>query len=232
MRKFLLLAPLGALLAGCIALGTRTHGVHVSAINDREVEPPKRYSLKSAPSIPADTLEFKELRGLIHGSLARQGFIHVTDDQAADSIITVDYFVGPKHTRSETRTERTYAKIEGGQSQTVAQTATGDGSQTKTTQTTTKQPDVVKPIEERTYQIETTTYPVHLTVSARLSGNGGSTAEIWKTSAAIQTSNPDLRAIFPILVTAMESYLGGNSGREITVDVLEKDGRLWTRQTP
>ena len=216
---------LSLIFSGCASTSYR---VRVDAINDPASTPALRtYTLASgAADLDPSTLQFREAAGLLRAALARRGYTEAPRAGDAALRISIAYGIGPAETRTVTYSTPVYAELGGGRVQTVTKSTDASGKTTTSTRTT-----IVPGRYERVGNDVTTSsytlYPKHLILSARaLDSLNPHTPEVWTAAAAYQSRNPDLRGDLPILITALEPYLGENTGRSLIVKIVEQDGRL------
>jgi hypothetical protein len=213
------------LLAGC---SSPAHRVRVDAINDPPAVPPLRtFTLVSgSKDLDASTLRFREAASLLRAALARRGYTEAPRPADAAMRITIAYGIGQPETRTVTHSTPVYAELGGGRMQTVTKTTDAAGKTSTTTQTRIvpgRYERVGNDITTSTY----TLYPKHLSLSARATGALTNEApEIWSATAFYQSQSPDLRGDLPILMTAIEPYLGENTRQAIIVKIVEQEGRL------
>lgn len=213
------------LLAGCAA---PSHLVRVDAINDPAATPALRtYTLASgAKDIDASSLQFREAASQLRAALARRGYTEAPSPADAALHITLAYGIGQPETRTVTHSTPVYAELGGGRVQTVTKTTDASGKTSTTTQTRIV-PGRYERVGSDTTTSTYTLYPKHLMLSARETGGlTANTPEVWSATAYYQSASPDLRGDFPILITALEPYLGENTGRVINVKIVEQEGRL------
>lgn len=213
------------LLAGCAA---PSHLVRVDAINDPASTLALRtYTIASgSKDLNAASLQFREASALLRSALARRGYTEVPSTGDAALLITLAYGIGQPETRTVTHSTPVYAELGGGRVQTVTKTTDAAGKTSTTTQTRIvpgRYERVGNDVTTSTY----TLYPKHLALSAREAGGlTANTPEVWSATAYYQSASPDLRGDLTILMTALEPYLGENTGRVINVKIVEQEGRL------
>lgn len=213
------------LLGGC---ASPSHRVQVDAINDPAAIPELRtYTLTSgSKDLDPATLQFREAASLVRAALARRGYFEAPRPEDAALRIALSYGIGRPETRTVTHSTPVYAELGGGRVQTVTKSTDASGKTTTTTQT-----HIVPGRYERVGNDVTTSnytlYPKYLILSARDPAPlTGSAPEVWSISATYPSTSRELRGDLPVLVTAMEPYLGENTGHTITVKILEQEGRL------
>jgi hypothetical protein len=220
---FLFLALL--LIAGCAAPSYR---VRVDAINDLAAMPAlKTYVLASGTKdLDPASLRFREAASLIRAALLRHGYTEAPRPADAALRITLTYGIGPAETRTVTHSTPVYAELGGGHVQSVTKT-TGPDGKTSTTTKTTVVPGRYERVGNDITTHNYTLYPKHITLSATESADlSNQTRELWNVSASLQNESADLRANLPVLIAAIEPYLGENTGHAITVKIVEHDGHL------
>jgi hypothetical protein len=221
----LLLTTALLLIAGCAA---PSHLVRVDAINDPAATPALRtYNIASgSKDLDASTLQFREAASLLRSALARRGYTEAPVSADAALQITLAYGIGQPETRTVTHSMPVYAELGGGRVQTVTKTTDSTGKTSTTTQTRIvpgRYERVGNDITTSTY----TLYPKHLALSARETGGlSANTPEVWSATAYYQSASPDVRGDLPILMMALEPYLGENTGRVIDVKIIEQEGSL------
>jgi len=212
-------------MAGC---STPAYRVRVDAINDPASVPALRtFTLASgSKELDASTLQFREAASLLRAALTHRGYTETPSPSDAALRITIAYGIGQPETRTVTHSTPVYAEIGGGRMQTVTKTTDAAGKTSTTTQTRIvpgRYERVGNDITTSTY----TLYPKHLSLSARATGALTAEApEVWSATAFYQSQSPDLRGDLPILVTAVEPYLGENTRQPIIVKIIEQEGRL------
>ncbi len=208
--------------------------VQVDAINDPAAIPALRtYTLVSgSPDIDASTLQFRSHAALVRGALERKGYIEVPANEDPALRIALSYGIGQPVSRTVTYSTPIYAELGGGRVQTVTKNTDASGKTSTTTRTIvvpSRYERVGNDITTSTY----TYYPKYLILSARIADQlDGSTPEVWSASASLQSLSSDTRDDIPRLLTALEPYLGENTGRVVTVKLVERDGQFVRAAAP
>jgi len=197
--------------------------IRIDAISANSEFKSKKYILLSGnKSIKDSDLQFKEFKNLVNKALQNSGYQIVKSKNDAEILIFLNYAISyPKEYR------RNYVTPIIGQtgisSSHTTGTTTNIGGYGQYSSTTTYTPSYgvtgyVNNIEN--YIIYTRTLILNA-VDKKDSNN-----EIWKITAISDGSNDDLRVIFPVMVVAIEPYIGKNSGQKITVNIPEDDERI------
>ena len=204
--------------SGCV----RAYHVQVDSISDRSVQLNRIYQIVPGnKDTNANDLQFKEFAGLLVNAMSIQGYKLASDSQPAEMEIYLSYGVGEpeKHTYS-------YTVPVWGQTGVNVYTQTNvlrSPDHTGETQYTTT-------YEEPQYGVtgfanqtaEYTAYKKYIILDAfdiKNGKRGSNLTEIWKTSISGTGKSKDLRKVFPAFLAAAETYIGANTGAEITVNI-------------
>ena len=170
--------------------------------------------------LPADKqvnpqdLQFLEFKGYIEKALAQRGFIKVEQMQAGDVVLFLRYGVGEPQMRQYSYdvpiwNDFGYAYYPYGR-RARYYPSYGVAGYTQHTETYT--------VYRRYLTLEAYDMAAHLQQQTP--------KQLWKVNVQSQGQSNDLRLVFPYLVTAMQPYLGMNTGHMQTVDIDESNSLL------
>lgn len=154
-------------------------------------------------------LQFLEFKGYVEKALQQRGFIKVDQLQQGDVVVYLNYGVGDPQTQQYSYEVPIW----------------NDYVYYPYSRRYGFYPRMSYGIAGYTQRIETyKVYTRYLTLEAydmEAYLNQQAAKQLWKISVQSQGQSNDLRFVFPYMVTAMQPYLGGNSGHMLSVDIDE-----------
>lgn len=154
-------------------------------------------------------LQFLEFKGYVEKALQQRGFVKVDELQQGDIIVYLNYGVGEPLTQQYTYDVPIW----------------NDYVYYPYSRRFGLYPRMSYGIAGYTQRVETyKVYKRYLTLEAYDMAahlNQQAAKQLWKISAQSLGQSNDLRFVFPYMVTAMQPYLGNNSGHMLTVDIDE-----------
>lgn len=227
MKKILLVLLLGCLPAfpGCAHL----YRISVDSINSGQEVTDKTYIvLPGNPDLDPADLQFREFVRYLQKALQLQGYTPAADKQSSALEIYLSYGLGSPRERTRIYTVPVWGQT-GGEVTTYESTVKNDrGSSTVSTTTYTPEYGVTG----FTTQSESVTiYPKYVVVEAYEVKNlkpGEKMQVLWRTTINAEGKRRDLRHIFPIMLGAAAKVMGGNTGQEIEVRLIEDSAEVRT----
>lgn len=175
--------------------------------------------LPGSDKTSSDDLEFKEYAQLVSSALVKKGYSQATNAESADIAIYLTYSISdPKHT-PYSYSAPVFGQTGGGSSNVSIQSR-GPSGTTYTQGTVTSAP-TYGVVGYNQYSGVRTEYTRSILVEAidmNLYRAKNTRAQIWKTTLVSTGSKGNLREVMPLLVTAMEDYLGTSDTVTIRVD--------------
>ncbi|MEW5755052.1 MAG: hypothetical protein AB1810_02000 [Pseudomonadota bacterium] len=212
------------LLLGC---APRALQVQVDAISNPAVtEPGKRYQLKSGIAhVNENDLYFQEFSQIIHRSLQQRGFSPAANPDEAEIIILLSYGVSGGKTERYTYSTPIYDFV-GGDTYTIQETTKDNTGKETTTTSRIYVPLTTRVVGRDIREGSYTTYTAHLMLEARDPKADKNAAALWRATAEVTSPNNDLRGLMPVLASALQPYLGANTGRVITLKLEPNDPQV------
>ncbi len=224
MSRLLFSLMIALLLLGC---APRALQVQVDAISNPAItEPGKRYLLKSGiANIHENDLYFQEISRVIHRSLQQSGFSPAGTPEDADLVILLNYGIGDGKTMRYTYSTPIYDFV-GGDTYTVQETTKDSTGKETTTTSRIYVPLSTRVVGRDIREASYTTYTSHLLLEARDPKADKTAPALWRATAEVTGPDNDLRGLIPVLAAALQPYLGGNTGRVITLKLQPDDPQV------
>src|ERR1035437_5617064 len=204
--------------SGCV----RAYHVQIDSISDRTVQLNKIYQIVPGnKDTNVNDLQFKEFAGLLVNAMSLQGYKLANDSQAAEIEVYLSYGVGEPETHTYSYTTPVWGQT--GVNTYTQSSVLRSPDHTGSTQYTTTYEQPQYGVTGFTNQTaEYTAYKKFIILDAFDIKNGRQGAnlnEIWKTSITGTGKSKDLRKVFPAFLAAASTYIGVNTGSEITVNI-------------
>ncbi|MCE5300328.1 MAG: hypothetical protein LLG37_05580 [Spirochaetia bacterium] len=213
-------------LTGC----ARVYLVNVDSINDNRDNKPRVYQiLPGNRDVSTYDLQFKEYAGLLVRALSVQGYVLADDTHPAEFEIYLSYGVGEPESHTYSYTTPVWGQTGTDVYSVTTHRKNPDNTVTEYSQTSVDPQYGITGFTSQT--AEYTVYRKYIILDAFDIKNvkpGTKLNEIWKTSISSVGQSKNLRRAFPGMLAAAASFIGGNTGGEISVSI-EKDADL-TRQ--
>jgi hypothetical protein len=175
---------------------------------------------------PSD-LEFEEYARYVDYALGKQGYQKASSADEAGLVIYLTYGIGNPEKNEYTITLPIYGQT-GVSSSTTTGTINSYGNWGTYTGTTTYTPSYGV-TGYQNVQGSYVTYFRYMSLSAvdlQQYRKSQEIVELWKVKVSSTGSSGDLRTVFPAMVAASEKYLGRNTGKAISITILESDSEI------
>ncbi len=204
------------LITACQTQGP-TYRIKVNSIAEADAAQQKKYVLMPAnKDTSADDLQYREYAKYVHRALRHNGFVEITKNETPEIIITLGYGIGDRQVenRSLTLNRTVQTRTQG--------SITGYGGYATYSGTTSKRVPTTYSVRHETYF----RYVMLMGFEYKKNMGNKKPHELWRTYITSRGSSDDLRQVFPVLIGASVSHIGGNTGKKITVNLHEGDKRV------
>jgi hypothetical protein len=177
--------------------------------------------------IKTEDLQFREYAHYVNGALKRCGLIETTNFEDAEIVIFLGYGIGDPETEHYSYSSPILGKTGGG-SASYHGTTYGSGGVSTTSGTIHSTP-TYGVVGTLTHSSSKTKYFRFLVLSAvDVASYKGEKklVPVWETTVTSRGRSGDLRRVFPVLVAAAEPHIGTNTGKQITVNLSERNKRV------
>jgi len=214
------------LLTGCAS----RYVFHVNAMSAETGNYPqdRTFMLKPAKAdVSEQDLLFREAARLVSLALQDRGYRPVDNDASADLLITVDYGVGEAETAYRSRSAPVYLR-EGPRYENVWVHYRDKDGKLRRTLTTVYIPPRLNFVDNYGQQEAYQVYPKSLALTAYRNGEGDlkELPQVWSVEAKIRNPNEDLRIFLPWLTTALQPYIGEDTGKQVEVVIEPESGEV------
>jgi hypothetical protein len=185
--------------------------------------------IPSNEGVVGDHLQFQEYAKYLDRALEMAGYLKADSIEVADVAILVSYGIGDPREHTYSYSIPQYGKT-GVSSSTTQGTVRMYGNGYGTYSGTTTYQPTYGVTGYTTHVGEYTTYTRVLVLTAadvNAFNRSNEIKEIWRTTAVSTGSSGDLRRVFPIMVAAVQPYLGKNTNKKaVTITLREQDRRV------
>jgi len=216
----------------CIAMilmqacaGIPRYVVDVDSINSPGAETKNRYVLAPGEKdINSENLQFKEYAAYVERALSAKGFVKANDYADANIAIYLSYGIGdpqehqyiysyPVWGQTGYVTSYNYVSVDNNGNYRVVETYT----------------PTYGIIDNDIYSGTITTYRRFIILDAldlAASKTTDKPIQLWQTTITSIGANGDLRLAFPVMLGAAKEYIGTNTGKKVSVTLIENDKRV------
>ena len=197
------------------------YSVIVSAFRGIKIQNPSYYLMPSVPGIDRNSPEFLEVKEYISQLLDEEG--NVTDSlESANVILFVNFGVGDKNVDLLSYSTPVYRSVWNPGSTSTTQVQDQYGKDVGTIKSSTPSSVTSEYIGNISSQVRVESYRLHLileAVDALVYKANGERKYFWKTTVQSIGTDPDFRAILPVLTFATHGYIFKNSGKAVQVQI-------------
>lgn len=220
----LIILLVAATVSGCATQPTRYYSSVDSLARPDTVEKNRYALLPGGKETDSSDLQFQEFASYVEMALGQRGFVKSNSFEDADIVIFFTYAIGDPKTYQYTYSIPTFGQT-GVSSARTSGTVDSYGSTATYSGTTTYTPTYGM-TGQSTQLANVTTYSRFLVLDAYdvdAYTRDKKMSQVWKSSVTSTGSSGDLRLVMPYMVSALQPYLGTNTGRKIDVTVLAND---------
>lgn len=208
------------LIIGCFFLLTScasTFNVDINSIASTSAIKNKNYYLVSLKTVNPDSLEFQKFSRYLDVILSRSGYKRVYKQSDANVYIILGYGIGKPIKEIYSYSSPVYGQT-GIQSSTTSGTVIGNNYYGRT--------DYTPSYGITGYQTNigtTISYNRYLVLTAL---DKKSKKELWTSIVTSRGESKDLHLVYPVLIAAVEPYIGRNTGHQINASISANNRRV------
>lgn len=219
------------ILTGCSTMGTVSPSqfyISVDSIASKSGESGKSYLvLPGNEGEKERDLQFLEFSGYLAKALNAKGYTSAASPEDADLAVFLSYGIGDPRTHHYSYSFPTWGRTGVSSTTSLVATKTGEGKTVYSAYTSYRPNYGITGYE--TYTGSRVTFSRFIVITAydyKEFKRTGERVEVWKTTVISNGASDDLRRIFPVMITASESYLGTDTGHKVYVSFNENDGAV------